>query len=208
MSLGLIIEGIPLTGKSTLLRGLEKSRNLQELSSSKLIYHEELTQRVLEKDYNKGFLDKTSHINFLMDITTHLEKQAKLLNRRGFADDHLAFILERFHITHAAYYPYISLTDISPIDDILASLNTKIVLLTVNRDNFRNRLRERQNTKFIHYIKRYGSDIETILDHYMKSQEHYIDLVSQSKLSVEIIDSNLYSPKEVLEKTLAFWLQA
>ena len=210
MSLGLIIEGIPLTGKTTLIKALEKNPFVATSSTTKLFYHEELTQRVLEKDYNRGFLDKTANINLLEEITLHLIKQASLLKRRGFTDKELPqllFVLERFHITHAAYYPYLSWSDVAYTDQLLAELNTKLVLLTIERSEFRERLKERQNTGFIYYIRRYGQDLDTILDHYMRSQDCYLELASLSQLDTIVLDSVSLPPETVLKNTLDFWLK-
>lgn len=207
MSLGLIIEGIPLTGKTSLLTGLQKhSLFLNYAAVSKLIYSEDLTQRILEKDYNRGFLDKAANINLLMSITTHLQTQKEMLQRRGFSN-HLLFILERFHLTHAAYYPYLTWPDVEPIDQILKCLNTKLILLTVDRQTFKTRLLERSNTGFMSYIQRYGSNKDMILDHYMQSQDHYLNLAYKSSLETKIIDSVAYPVVKVLENALDFWLK-
>lgn len=207
MSLGLIIEGIPLTGKTSLLTGLQKhSLFLNYAAVSKLIYSEDLTQRILEKDYNRGFLDKSANINLLMSITTHLQTQKEMLQRRGFSN-HLLFILERFHLTHAAYYPYLTWPDVEPIDQILKCLNTKLILLTVDRQTFKTRLLERSNTGFMSYIQRYGSNKDMILDHYMQSQDHYLNLAYKSSLETKIIDSVAYPVVKVLENALDFWLK-
>ena len=207
MSLGLIIEGIPLTGKTSLLTGLQKhSLFLNYAAISKLIYSEDLTQRILEKDYNRGFLDKSANINLLMSITTHLQAQKEMLQRRGFSN-HLLFILERFHLTHATYYPYLTWPDVEPIDQILKCLNTKLILLTVDRQTFKTRLLERSNTGFMSYIQRYGSNKDMILDHYMQSQDHYLNLAYKSSLETKIIDSVAYPVVIVLENALDFWLK-
>ncbi len=208
MSLGLIIEGIPLTGKTTLLTGLQRHPLfLSYAAVSKLIYSEDLTQRVLEKDYNRGFLDKSANLNLLMSITKGLHEHDKMLHCRGFASKDLLFILERFHLTHAAYYPYLTWNDVEPIDQILGCLKTKLILLSVDRHTFENRLSERNNTGFMSYIQRYGSNKEMILDHYMQSQDRYLKLVHQSCLETKIIDSVTSPVSKVLESALDFWLK-
>ena len=210
MSLGLIIEGIPLTGKTTLINALERNPLVADSSTTKLFYHEELTQRVLEKDYNRGFIDKTANIKLLEEITLHLVKQSSLLKRRSFTNKELPqflFVLERFHLTHTAYYSYMSWFDVAYIDHLLANLNTKLVVLTIERDEFRERLKDRKNTGFIYYIRRYGQDLDTILDHYMRSQDRYLELASLSQLDTIILDSVSLSPKTVLQNTLDFWLK-
>lgn len=207
MSLGLIIEGIPLTGKTSLLTGLQKHSLFPNYAGiSKLIYSEDLTQRILEKDYNRGFLDKSVNLNLLMSITTHLQEQKEMLLRRGFSN-RLLFVLERFHLTHAAYYPYLTWLDVEPIDHILKCLNTKLILLTVDRQTFETRLSERKNTGFMSYIQRYGTDRDMILDHFMQSQDHYLNLAYKSSLETKIINSVAYPIGKVLENTLDFWLK-
>ncbi|MDD4264637.1 MAG: hypothetical protein PHD88_10495 [Firmicutes bacterium] len=208
MAQGLIIEGIPLTGKTSLLNGIERSDYLCNLTqSTKLIYHENLTQRVLEKFYNKGFLDKHSNIDFLYGITNHLLMQEEFLKLRGFPSNELIFILERFHLTHVAYYPSLKWEDVFSINESLNLLNTKVVLLTIDRNTFKTRLEERKDTGFANYIKRYGKDLETILDHYMKSQDHYLELADKSNLDYIVLPSHSLTKEEVLNQTLNFFLK-
>lgn len=205
MSLGLIIEGIPLTGKTTLLKRVEVHLNTFN-ESSKLIYHEDLTQRVLEIDYNKGFLDKKANITLLKDITHHISQLNQLIERRMLTSP-LIFILERFHITHAAYYPYLTWDDVEPFDKTLEQLNTKLVLLTIDKTTFKERLSERANTGFMSYIKRYGNDLDTILDHYMKSQDQYIELINKSRLNAKVLDSAKLNQISIYEHTINYWLK-
>jgi len=207
MALGLVIEGIPLSGKSSLLSGIEKSDAFSQLAKpSKLIYRENLTQRVLEKSYNRGLLNKQDNIDLLQEITDHLLKQEHLLRLRGFSSNSLLFILERFHLTHAAYYPYLNWNDVTSINEKLMGLGTKMVLLTVDRKAFIDRLEERKGTGFFNYIQRYGKDLQEILDHYMKSQDHYLELAEKSGLEYIALPSHALSKTEILAQTLEFFL--
>ena len=83
---GLIMEGIPGTGKTTLLEKL-KEKNIGNIlmTPSEFIFSEEITQRVLEKQYNNGLLDKSHNIALLEDIISPLENYQTRLLKRGWS---------------------------------------------------------------------------------------------------------------------------
>lgn len=205
---GLIIEGIPGTGKTSLLKKLRQTDIGERLACrSDFVFSEEITQRVLEKKFNEGTINKRHHLELLEDILSPLESyKSKLLNR-GWRETQFYYILERFHLTHAIYYPYLVWDDVENIDDRLNDLAAKICLLTMKEDVFIERIVRRRGTPWRKYISRYGKTEKDIVNHYIRQQKELIYLTSKSKLPTLVIDTTHISSEETYKKVLDFFMK-
>jgi adenylate kinase family enzyme len=205
---GLIIEGIPGTGKTSLLEKLRQDNIGQKLKcSSEFIFSEEITQRVLEKQFNDGKLDKTNNIKLLEDIISPLENyQLKLLNR-GWSHLQFYYILERFHLTHVSYYSYLGWEDVEDIDNRLYNLGSKVCLLTMKDKVFSDRLINRRGEPWRKYLSRYGKTEKEIIKHYINQQKDLIELTRKTKLPLLMIDTTYMSLEEIYKKIINFFIE-
>lgn len=205
---GLIIEGIPGTGKTSLLQTLRQANIGEKLEClSDFIFSEEITQRVLEKQFNEGKIDKSHNINLLDDIMSPLENYKSRLLNRGWNKLQFYYILERFHLTHVSYYSYLKWKDVESIDSRLNDLHAKICLLTMEDKVFIERIINRREEPWRKYLSRYGKTENEIVNHYIKQQQDIIDLASKTKLPTLIIDTTYISMEELYEKAIKFLIE-
>jgi hypothetical protein len=174
-----------------------------------LTYGEEITQRVLEKKYNQGQLTVQNNLQLLSKIVTPLENyQTYFQDRWNAAQDQLryAFILERFHLTHVTYFEGLDWGDVEAIDNKLAKLNTKLCLLTLDRQVMADRIIQARGGKWRSYIARYGENSQQIIDHYYKRQQQKKRLAAKSNLSEFILDTTYRNEKRAAAEIINFWL--
>lgn len=205
---GLVIEGIPGTGKSTLIHHLSRHPTiLNREFMTFLTYGEEITQRVLERKDNQGQITKQDNLDLLQEIVNPLENYENYYQHRWStsAGYRFAFILERFHLTHATYFEHIEWEDMVEFDRKLARLNTKICLLTLSRAVMKDRIIYRRGEQWRNYISRFGTTEEEIIDHYWQVQRQKKKLAAKSKLPVLAVDTSQISVEQTAEKVIDFW---
>ncbi|HHT50366.1 MAG TPA: hypothetical protein GXZ78_02685 [Eubacteriaceae bacterium] len=205
---GLIMEGIPGTGKTTLLEKL-KEKNIGNIlmTPSEFIFSEEITQRVLEKQYNNGLLDKSHNIALLEDIISPLENYQTRLLKRGWSTLRFLYILERFHLTHCTYYPYLSWKDVKDIDDRLKNLGGKLCLLTMDEKIFAERIINRPGELWQNYISRYGKTEAEIIKHYICQQQEFLKMSKKTNLPLLIINTTNINIEEAYNMVKEFLLE-
>ncbi|GAB6099094.1 hypothetical protein JCM16358_09730 [Halanaerocella petrolearia] len=209
-STGIIFEGIPATGKSTIIRSLLKSPKILEREFMPfLTYGEDITQRVLEKKYNQGQLTKEDNLELLFDIIEPLEKYKDYYQKRGWvgteSEHRYAFVLERFHITHATYFDHLCWDDLAEIDRKLAQLNTKLCFLEIEPKVMRKRIIYSRGQKWRNYISRYGSTEEEIIEHYIRRQKRKKQLVTKSNLPSLILNTSQANWEQLIDQMIEFW---
>lgn len=205
---GLIIEGIPGTGKTTLLKKMRQTNMGEKLAcSSSFVFSEEITQRVLEKQFNKGATNKSHHLELLEEIILPMENYKTRLLNRGWDELHFYYILERFHLTHASYYSYLDWEDLETIDWRLKKLGAKACLLTMKEEVFIERIIDRRGMAWHIYLSRYGETEKEIVKHYMRQQDQLIYLLSKTNLPTLVIDTTHISPEKTYKKALDFFMQ-
>lgn len=206
---GLILEGIPATGKSTILKKLRKDNIGEKIGcSSSFVYSEEITQRVLEKKYNEGKTNKSDHVKLLDGILSPLENYKQRFIDRGWSDLQFYYIFERFHMTHASYYSYLGWEDFKEFDHRLQDMSAKVCLLTMKEEVFIPRIikRKEKGEPWQRYISRYGSTLEEIARHYSCQQQEMIDLMSKTNLPSMQLDTTNMDWENIYERVLNFWL--
>ncbi len=207
---GLVVEGVPASGKTTLIRQMRKGRRLAQMPQTSIfIIGEQITQRVLEPAYNRGELDCTDHIQHMKSIMQPIVQFSSLLAARGWQDaseHHCIFLLERFHLTHAVYYPYVKWDDVASIDDCLHRLGARLVVLTADEKALRDRLFAGRSAGWLKYIRRYGNSRSEIVEHYLRRQSHLLDVARLSRLAVKKLDTSFISPSNLAGEVMDFWL--
>ncbi|WP_408954922.1 hypothetical protein [Natroniella sp. ANB-PHB2] len=207
---GIVIEGVPATGKTTIIEHLLRNEQVLERDFMPLlVYGEDLTQRVLEAKHNQGQITKEDNLNLLNDILTPLERYQKYYHQRGWQgaeQEHCyAFLLERFHLTHATYFDHLNWGELIQIDDRLADLKTKLVLLTMNKEVMVERIVVSRGSRWRSYISRFGSTVEEIVEHYYQRQQRKLKLAQQSNLVSLVLNTSAKNWEELAQQVLKFW---
>ncbi len=207
---GLVIEGIPGSGKSTLFGSLKTSRRLDALpTASTFFYSEHLTQRGVALAHRRGDLGRMDHLGHLAEIVRELRRRTDQLRARGFSPggpEGFSYVLERFHLTHAAYYPYLDWEDLVPVDEDLANLGCRLCLLTADSACLSDRLFRPRWPGWLEYLKSYGDGPREIVAHYLYQQSLYEQFAQRSALETLVLDTGGRSPDEVLRCVLDFWM--
>ncbi len=207
---GIIVEGVPGSGKSTLIQQLRFERGFVDREqTSTFIYGEEITQRVLEPAYNQGKLNAHDHIRHLRSLLEPLQRYYAILDARGWGTSskhQYVYLFERFHLTHVVYYSYVKWADVQSIDNKLSRLSAKILILTATPQVLRERIFEERNSRWLSYIKRYGSNREEILAHYRRRQSQFLSVAEKTSLPVKIVDTSETEPSDLAQLTTDYWL--
>jgi thymidylate kinase len=208
---GLIVEGIPGTGKSTLIRTIQRQeRFLKRDTITCLIFGEEMTQRTLEKRMHKGNLSAEDHFQLFDELLALLERQQERFAGRGWTGEkdskHIYYLLERFHLTHATYYPYLREADFSAVEERLLRLGARGCLLVMERHVMRERIIEsRPFPAWRSYIARYGDNEDAIVEHYWRQQEQMLAKAERSPLPWLVLDTTNANWVELAPRLLSHW---
>lgn len=183
MMRGIIFEGIPGSGKTTLKSHL--LRMIAGRDCSAILLDESVTERSLEP-LKKATLEDS--LRLLGDISGLLEN-FKNLSCKFTGNLLKLFILERFHWSHCldiagpdhfAHY--------QPIEDTMHTLNTTVVLLTIGQASVLDRsvIRTRQTRplSWTRYLSTFGDTDEDVAGHYLNQQEQFFTLAGKTSLQV------------------------
>lgn len=205
------MEGVSGSGKTALLRELLYSERFNRRTYfSTLVLSEHQTQRVLErKDREEGLtvadnLDLLdAHVSYLESLNHRLEQmqwcQANLTDMR------LPYILERFHFTHVVQYSHLAWADVAPMDERLSHLNCKVCVFVANTSTLEQRIIHDRSGPFRDYIKRFGKTNADIVAHFVRQQNHLLELCGRTKLPCLVVDTGQDDLQACLEQLLDFW---
>ncbi|WP_018247858.1 hypothetical protein [Orenia marismortui] len=207
---GIILEGIPATGKSTIISEmLSRSEIINRDFMSLFTFGEDITQRVLERKDNKGKITKDDNLNLLNDILTPLEKYKIYYQKRGWIGDkkehRYGFILERFHLTHANYFSHMGWEDVIDVDQRLLKLNSKLCFLTMEKKVMEERIIHSRGEEWRKYISRFANSNKEIVNYYYQQQQNKRMLVDRSSLPKLILDTSTKNWGEIVDEIISFW---
>lgn len=207
---GLLLEGVPCTGKTAVIRAILSSGVLGSRGSvSVMILGEHLTQRAIEAKEDAGTITLADNLALLETTVRALEGYGEVLSTGGWRRDQdgheLAFLLERFHLTHALHYDHVSWDDVAGFDRRLADLGTRLVVLAVGPDEMAERILGSRDDGWRGYIARFGDD-EAVLRHYRSQQEGFLTLARRSAMEHMVLDTSSADWEGLARRTLDFWL--
>jgi thymidylate kinase len=209
---GLIVEGIPGTGKTTLIREIQRmERFVARQAVSFLLFGEEMTQRTLEWKTLQGTLKPDDHFALFDELLMLLEQQQIRFHERGWkgenASQQFLYLLERFHLTHTTYYPYLEQADFTQVEERLLKVGARGCLLVMEPSVMRQRIIDsRPYPGWRAYIARYGADEKAIIEHYIRQQNAMLERAKQSRLSWLVLDTSQMNWVELAPRILAHWL--
>ncbi len=207
---GILLEGIPGSGKSSVFEGLRQAKRVcSRPEPSRHYYSEHATQRVLELAAHRGEFGPRDHLAHLEGILDEIARKRESLLSRGFEPDGesgFLYILERFHLTHAAYYPYLDWDFLFPLDARLAEMGCRLCLLTVNARALEERIFRDRWPGWLDYVRRYGETRGGIIEHYLRQQDEYLHMAKMSAMECIVEDTSHCTPDDTLRAVLDSWI--
>lgn len=192
---GIIIEGISASGKSSVLRHVQKRLQDEMPHSTKLFISEHYTQRMLEHALEYHTLNSQMVKRHIDKLIGYLQMYQTMLNESKFAlspSGAEAFVtIERFLLTFLATHSERFLKDY-PLEeskvqlDKLRMMNITQYILVLSKDRLRKHLQRtltHRNDKWISYIAANGG-LESMVDESMKWQDNLLRLSESFKQSI------------------------
>ena len=202
---GLILEGVPGTGKTTLLNSILRSRRYVDRSFlSTMVLSEHQTQRVLEAKEEEEGLDRhdnvallESHLTYLGGIQERLKDMPWCANGR--TNQRATYLIERFHFTHVCHYAHMDWQDVAHVDSQLGDLGCKLCLVVAEPQEIVDRIMG-DRPGWREWVG--GIDGR---EHFRAQQECLLGLRKKSRLESMVIDSSNTGVKRSTEQVLDFW---
>jgi putative acetyltransferase len=210
---GVLIEGIPCAGKSTLLRGLLSHPSfVHRAGLSTLVLTEHHTLRVLEpRRGSLGVADNVGllrgHVDYIAALTARL---AAMPHWRGRPNPALTVVLERFHLSHVVSHQHLRWEDVAALDAELADVGVRLCLLLVTPAELRRRLLGDRGARWASFLAEEGvrdrlvdaSDVDAQVDYFLRQQDALRTLSARSRMPVEEIDASI-DPEGAVRRVLA-----
>jgi len=188
----LIIEGIPTSGKSSVIREISKL-----LGESKVrVYGEPKT--------HEPIMDQPEqlHIHFFKSLLQDaLETNAELV------------IFDRFHFTQASRAKA-GIGAYSEIEDLLAKQETLVVYLQIDESAIADRIKltaerrdgeDSEDFQWGEYFRTKGDTFAEIAEHYATQQRGNKELLNQSKLKSQTFDTTNHNYRDIANQIINGW---
>ncbi len=180
----ILVEGIPGSGKTTLINALLKEHIQQKNKIGTLINLSQLhTYKPVVFDEDNFYADKTDNLNHLSKILNLLIWCVSTANKSS----KLLITIDTLHVTHCFRPGNISWTDVDLLDRQLAELDCKLIFLKAMPETIWERAILKRNEADELYLpkyqKRYGDTLEQVHQYYMTEQEKMEKLFENSSLN-------------------------
>lgn len=203
---GIIIDGVAASGKTSIIKQLQKKIIKEKPNISKLFISEHYTQRMLEHLAESGKLNGTHVKNHVSDIIRALNVFQDMLKKSKFIDNpngaEMIVVLERFVLTHISSAPlenHYKHEEISKHFRLLSSLGFSQIVLAIPEDKILERIistTKYRNDKWKEYLLSKGTESQ-IKEYYKNWQKRLLYYVEKYKGSINteiiIIEDENYS---------------
>lgn len=192
---GIIIKGISASGKSSVLRHVQKRLQDEMPHSTKLFISEHYTQRMLEHALENHTLDSQMVKGHIDKLIGYLQMYQSMLNESKFALNPSraeAFVtIERFLLTFPATYSGRFLIDYS-LEEAkvqltkLGRMNITQYILVLSKDRLRKHLQRtltHRNDKWVAYLAANGG-LDKMVDESIEWQDNLLRLSESLKQSI------------------------
>jgi thymidylate kinase len=208
---GLILEGMPGSGKSSALRALLASDHwAKKAYISSIVLSEHHTMRVLEAREQAGTLAVADHIRLLDRITTMLEQFAAAVQPMDWSarqrhNHKLPYLLERFHFSHISHFSTVAWDDVRRIDQRLEGLNARVCILALSKEAVRQRVIGDSRKQWQPYLNSISSSADEICEYFWRQQVTLLELAQQTVLPCRVIDTSTLPVERVAAELIDFW---
>lgn len=191
---GLILEGVTGAGKTTVLEGLLAHPKLDGLLAGGPLLKEAQTFGELMaalRDRSKTDIDRCGRLRRIV------QKLAALAGEIGGPP---GFLFERFHPSYYALMPNWRLY--AYMDEALARLGGKLVVLIYPEDQFRRRVLAHSGGEGL--VEWYRGESEA-LEALKRSQDRRLELLSKTKLPALVVDTADERFEDAVRRVADFW---
>jgi thymidylate kinase len=188
----LIIEGIPTSGKSSVIQKVSELLKSQNLA----IFGEPITHEPI-----MGKRDEL-HVEFFKSLIDDAIKSGADL-----------IIFDRLHLTQA-YRANVDIAEYSEVEDLLAAQTTLVAYLQVDKTVLAERIRltaEHRDKnlddsfEWGDHFRTKGKTFDDIAEYYVKQQCGQLRLLGQSKLASKVFDTTQHGYNEVAGEIIDGW---
>jgi len=205
---GLLLEGIVSSGKTSVIRELQTRKRWVE-RSSKLILSDLFTVRANEHLRSRNERTYRTLMRQNLDVleAAHEIEIASQLASPGSGRD-LAYVLERFHISNAIDYADGNFEAYRDIDATLATLGCRGVVLTVPDMFAGARIREtfeRRGPRWKAYCEKLEARVGDVGRHFLAKQEQIKAGARWSSMEFRVIETTERDWRMAVDAVLEFW---
>jgi len=219
VSTGLILEGVSSTGKSTLFRHLQDHPAFT-CRDAKLALPETYTERAIEHLPVKDLEASLLLLSQITDVIAGLNRTfvESKFGKESHEDLALAFLLERFHLSHAVWFNEYRFAAYRSVDEVLRFLGAKLVVCVVEESALPGRIaatrRERDELWNDYLDERIArrtaamtdNEVDTrIAAYYAKQQKEVVAMARHSLLPTLVLDTTRSEWQMYTEQVLRFW---
>lgn len=219
MATGLILEGVSATGKSTLFQLLQEHPAFVAREA----------KMALPEAYTERSIEHLTHVDLEASLLllTHLTDTVGGLDRRWSESQFgrgnhellaLAFLFERFHLSHAVWYNSGRFAAYRSIDEILRFLGGRLVLCVVEEGSIPEKiastrlLRDRQWREYLDeriatpaLTMDPSEDDRRVVIFNLRQQKEMLAMATQSLLPTLILDTTHGEWLKYAEQIVRFW---
>lgn len=173
----IIFEGIATSGKSTLIKILQKSFKTQ-------VFSEEQTHEPIMEDTSNA------NVPFFKALLYKIDKQTEVV------------IFDRLYLTQA-FRAGVSLNVYSEVEQYLFTRDSTTIFLKVDETAIAERVMkaaEHRQASWGDYIRTKGKTPEEIAGYYIKQQRSQLELLEQSKLPYKIFNTTNHDYQKIADK--------